>query len=532
MPFSLPATLPSALRILVDHHLAQWFAAVREAGLEARLVQLDDTFMAELRRVLAASDFVAEQLRRDPGMAWRLMQDGRLWRSLNNGELAEMLADSIAEAQAQADTEEQLAQTLRRFRQQQQVRIIWRDVTRQAPTMETTRDLSDMADACLQQAYQWVYQQLVEGFGVPYSDADEQQHLVVVGMGKLGAQELNLSSDIDLIFAFPAQGETRGGRRSLSNQEFFTRVGQRLIRLLDEVTVDGFVFRVDMRLRPYGDSGALVFSFNALEQYYQSQGRDWERYAMIKARVVAGDQLAGAELMERLRPFVYRRYIDFAAIEALRNLKQLIQREVQRKGLQDNVKLGSGGIREVEFIGQAFQLIHGGRDRSLQQRPILAVLDMLATNVYLPDEAVDELKGAYLFLRDTEHALQAIDDRQTQMLPTDSLNQARVALIMGFDSWEAFRRQLELQRSRVARHFAGVIADPDEDEAESQAPYAQWITLLTGFPEPEQAQEQLAEGGFRDAERAWALLQELMRSTQVRAMQRMGRERLDVFMPR
>ena len=529
MSFSLPVTLPSTLRVLVDHHLAQWLAAVRQAGREPDMGLLDGAFMAELETVLAGSDFVAEQLRRDPHMAWRLVQDQQLWRSLSAGEMADLLSAAIAGS----ETEDELMQRLRRFRQQQQVRIIWRDITRQASTMETTRDLSDMADTCLEQSYQWVYQQLVGDFGTPFDDAGEQQHLVVLGMGKLGAHELNLSSDIDLIFAFPAQGETRGARRSLSNQEFFTRVGQRLIRLLDDVTEDGFVFRVDMRLRPYGDSGALVFSFNALEQYYQSQGRDWERYAMIKARVVAGDQPAGAELLERLRPFVYRRYIDFAVIEALRNLKQLIQREVQRKGLQDNVKLGSGGIREVEFIGQAFQLIHGGRDRSLQQRPILAVLDMLATNVYLPDETVDELKGAYLFLRDTEHALQAIDDRQTQMLPGDSLSQARVALIMGFESWEAFRRQLELQRSRVARHFEGVIADPDEeDEEQEQAPYAQWMTLLTGFTETEQAHEQLAEGGFQNAERAWELLQTLMRSNRVRAMQRMGRERLDIFMPR
>ena len=528
MPFSLSARLPDTLQPLLDHHLSQWLWAVRQAEREDQLSQLGDSFMTELEQVLVCSDFVAEQLRRDPDMAWRLVQDGRLWRTLKSGEMAQLLSAALAGC----ETEEQVAQALRRFRQQHQVRIIWRDITRQAPTMETTRDLSDMADACLQQANQWVYQQLVSGFGTPYDENDEPQQLVVIGMGKLGAQELNLSSDIDLIFAYPAQGETRGGRRSLSNQEFFTRVGQRLIKLLDDVTVDGFVFRVDMRLRPYGDSGALVFSFNALEQYYQSQGRDWERYAMIKARVVAGDQSAGAELMERLRPFVYRRYIDFAAIEALRNLKQLIQREVQRKGLQSNVKLGAGGIREVEFIGQAFQLIHGGRDRALQQRPILAVLDMLATNTYLPDEAVDELKGAYLFLRDTEHALQAIDDRQTQMLPEDSLTQARVALIMGFDSWEAFRRQLELQRSRVARHFEGVIADPDEEEDQDQAPYTQWLTLLTGFPEPEQAREQLAEGGFKDPARTWDVLQNLMRSTQVRAMQRMGRERLDVFLPR
>ena len=187
-------------------------------------------------------------------------------------------------------------------------------------------------------------------------------------MGKLGAHELNLSSDIDLIFGYPEGGETEGAKRALDNQEFFIRLGQKLIKALDAITVDGFAFRVDMRLRPYGSSGALVLSFNALEQYYQDQGRDWERYAMIKARVVGGDQQAGAQLLKMLRPFVYRRYLDFSAIEALRSMKQLIQQEVRRKGMTENVKLGSGGIREVEFIAQAFQLIHGGRDLSLQQR--------------------------------------------------------------------------------------------------------------------------------------------------------------------
>ena len=528
MSLSLPATLPASLQRLVDHHLTQWQLAVRQAGLESSLPQLGDTFMAELQQVLVGSDFVAEQLRRDPYMAWRLVEDQRLWRSLAPGEMAELLAAALAPA----TNEDELARLLRRFRQQHQVRIIWRDLLRHASTMETTQDLSDMADVCLDQGYRWLYRHMAESLGTPCSHTDEEQHLVVLGMGKLGAHELNLSSDIDLIFAYPSSGETRGGRRSLSNQEFFTRVGQRLIKLLDEVTVDGFVFRVDMRLRPYGDSGALVFSFNALEQYYQSQGRDWERYAMIKARVVAGDQQAGAELLSMLKPFVYRRYLDFAAIEALRNLKQMIQREVQRKGLEDNVKLGAGGIREVEFIGQAFQLIHGGRDRSLQQRPILPVLDVLATNVYLPDAAVDELKGAYLFLRDTEHALQAIDDRQTQMLPTDALGQARVAWVMGFDCWDEYRVQLDLQRSKVARHFAGVIADPDEDEDQPQLDYEEWMLLWADLHEAEQAQQQLAEGGFQDPGRAWDLLRNLMGSARVRAMQRMSRERLDIFMPR
>ena len=195
--------------------------------------------------------------------------------------------------------------------------------------------------------------------------------------GKLGAHELNLTSDIDLIFGYPEGGETEGVKRPLDNQEFFIRLGQKLIKALDAITVDGFVFRTDMRLRPYGSSGALVFSFNALEQYYQDQGRDWERYAMIKARVVGGDQKAGAELLEMLRPFVYRRYLDFSAIEALRAMKLLIQQEVRRKGMSENIKLGAGGIREIEFIAQAFQLIHGGRDLSLQQRPLLKVLATL-----------------------------------------------------------------------------------------------------------------------------------------------------------
>ena len=443
MPNSLPL-LPDTLRPTLDHHLAQWRAAVDASGLASRLDELGDRFQQQLPQVLAGSDYVAEQLRRDPLMAWHLLEDERLLRPLVEGEMREMLQHELQEL----NSEEELAQRLRRFRQAQQVRIIWRDLTRMAALLETTRDLSDMADTCIDEAYQWLYLQSCASLGEPRSEAGERQHMVVLGMGKLGAFELNLSSDIDLIFAYPEPGETHGGRRSLSNQEFFIRVGQKLIKALDAPTVDGFVFRVDMRLRPYGDSGALVFSFDALEQYYQSQGRDWERYAMIKARVVAGDQAAGANLQAMLKPFVYRRYLDFAAIDALRSLKQMIQREVQRKGLQDNVKLGSGGIREVEFIGQAFQLIHGGRDRALQQRPILAVLKTLAANDYLPAQAVDELSTAYGFLRDTEHALQAVDDRQTQMLPTDALGQARIAFMLGFTDWQPFASGLILSGIR------------------------------------------------------------------------------------
>ncbi|UVK99243.1 bifunctional [glutamate--ammonia ligase]-adenylyl-L-tyrosine phosphorylase/[glutamate--ammonia-ligase] adenylyltransferase [Pseudomonas sp. B21-048] len=486
---------------------------------------------AQFAHVTAASDFVIEQSLRDPLMLLELVRCGELDRAFAPGELCAQIATAVNAA----ETDDQLGRALRRQRARQQVRIIWRDLTRQADLVQTCRDLSDMADASIDQACQWLYLRHCQQFGTPTGRrSGEPQQMVILGMGKLGAVELNLSSDIDLIFAYPEGGDTVGVKRSLDNQEFFIRLGQRLIKALDPMTVDGFVFRVDMRLRPYGSSGALVLSFNALEQYYQDQGRDWERYAMIKARVVAGDQVAGAQLLDMLRPFVYRRYLDFSAIEALRTMKQLIQQEVRRKGMADNIKLGSGGIREVEFIAQAFQLIHGGRDLSLQQRPLLRVLSTLEGQGYLPAVVVSELREAYEFLRYTEHAIQAIADRQTQMLPDGEQDQARIAFMLGFANWTAFHEQLMYWRGRVAWHFAQVIADPDEEAgAESEVTVGgEWLPLWEEAQDEEAACRQLEEGGFADASRALKALASLRGSPQLRAMQRLGRERLDAFIPR
>lgn len=486
---------------------------------------------ADFARVCAASDFVIEQSVRDPLMLLELVAWGELDRGFAPGELC----GQIAVAVQQAETEDELGRVLRRQRTRQQVRIIWRDLTRQADLVQTCRDLSDMADASIDQAYQWLYQRHCVLFGTPTGRrSGEPQHMVILGMGKLGAVELNLSSDIDLIFAYPEGGDTVGVKRSLDNQEFFIRLGQKLIKALDPMTVDGFVFRVDMRLRPYGSAGALVLSFNALEQYYQDQGRDWERYAMIKARVVAGDQVAGAQLLDMLRPFVYRRYLDFSAIEALRTMKQLIQQEVRRKGMAENIKLGSGGIREVEFIAQAFQLIHGGRDLSLQQRPLLKVLGTLEGQGYLPPAVIAELRDGYEFLRYTEHAIQAIADRQTQMLPDGTEDQARIAFMMGFPDWTAFHERLMYWRGRVDWHFRQVIADPDEEEGEESELVVggEWLPLWEESQDEEAACRQLQEGGFTDAPKALKTLAGLRSSPQLRAMQRLGRERLDAFIPR
>jgi glutamate-ammonia-ligase adenylyltransferase len=511
-------TFRAAVAALSDESLASF-----DAWPEARMTAFD--------RVCASSDFVTEQVCRDPHMLLELAQSGALERSFTAGELRSQIAAAVQAA----GCEDELGRNLRRQRMRQQVRIIWRDLSRMAGLIETCRDLSEMADACIDQAYQWLYVRHCQQFGTPIGRrSGEPQHLVILGMGKLGAVELNLSSDIDLIFGYPEGGETVGVKRPLDNQEFFIRLGQRLIKALDPVTVDGFVFRVDMRLRPYGSSGSLVLSFNALEQYYQDQGRDWERYAMIKARVVGGDHVAGEQLLDMLRPFVYRRYLDFSAIEALRTMKQLIQQEVRRKGMAENIKLGAGGIREVEFIAQAFQLIHGGRDLSLQQRPLFKVLKTLEGQGYLPATVTDELREGYEFLRYTEHAIQAIADRQTQMLPDNELDQARIAFMLGFTDWASFHERLMHWRDRVSWHFRQVIADPDDeqDDAGEVVVGGEWLPLWEESQDEEAACRQLREAGFADADKALKHLANLRGSPQLRSMQRLGRERLDAFIPR
>lgn len=532
---SLPslAALPATLKPLAERAEQNFRAAIADFSPEriSRFEGWPDERHLDFARVTAGSDFVAEQVHRDPAFLLELAATGELERGLQPGEMGAQLEALLIDC----SDEDELGRRLRRFRRRQQVRIIWRDLSRRSDLAGTCRDLSDLADACIDQSLAWLYQRHCQQFGVPIGNRSGlPQKMIVLGMGKLGAGELNLSSDIDLIFGYPEGGETQGAKRALDNQEFFTRLGQKLIKSLDAITVEGFAFRVDMRLRPYGSSGPLVHSFAALEQYYQDQGRDWERYAMIKARVVGGDQEAGQRLLELLRPFVYRRYLDFSAIEALRSMKQLIQQEVRRKGMSENIKLGAGGIREVEFIAQAFQLIHGGRDLSLQQRPLLRVLAILEGQGYLPPQVVAELREGYEFLRYAEHALQAIADRQTQMLPEDEFERIRVAFIMGFANWSAFHQAINQWRERIDWHFHQVIADPDEDEdgKVDSTIGGEWIPIWEEAVDEESACRQFADTGFTEPALAWKRLTDLRHGPQVRAMQRLGRERLDAFMPR
>ncbi len=482
---------------------------------------------ARLGTLLACSPAAAEICQRHPGWLPAWDADGELDGAIDPASWPQRVQAATAVAD---EDDAALAQTLRQYRNRAWLRSVWRDLNRLADTNETTRDLSLLAEACIVRALDFHHTKLCAEWGEPRSRSGEAQQLVVIAMGKLGARELNLSSDVDLLFAFPEGGATSGDR-SVDNQQFFARLGQRLIKALDARTVDGFVFRVDMRLRPYGQSGPLVMSFDAVEEYYQDQGRDWERYAMIKARCIAGDIDAGAALLERLRPFVYRRYVDYSAIESLRDMKALIRREVQLRNLQHNIKLGPGGIREVEFIAQCFQLIRGGNEHSLQQRSLPAVLAELRALNYLPAGDVDELLGAYYFLRDTEHALQAWQDRQTQDLPTEAAACAALAWAMGCGGdWVQFQAQLAGHRERVADHFSHIIAAPEHDDGEQGAALARWQLLLRELSQ-EAAEAAFAGAGHEDPPEAARRLLALLGSAAVQRMQSIGRERLYAFLP-
>lgn len=425
-----------------------------------------------------------------------------------------------------------LMKALRLFRRRILTRIAWSQAAQTSEAKDTLHQLSELAELLIVSARDWLYDACCREFGTPVNAAGETQRMLILGMGKLGGGELNFSSDIDLIFAYPENGQTRGGRRELDNAQFFTRLGQRLIKALDQPTIDGFVYRVDMRLRPFGDSGPLVMSFPALEDYYQEQGRDWERYAMVKARLMGGaDDASSQELRKMLMPFVFRRYIDFSVIQSLRNMKGMIAREVRRRGLKDNIKLGAGGIREIEFIVQVFQLIRGGREPALQQRALLPTLQALENLGLLPVEQVLQLRTSYLFLRRLENLLQAIADEQTQTLPSDELNQARLAWGMDYAGWPQLLDAVNAHMQAVRVVFNDLIGDdtPDAEDDQQQAQFSSlWIDAL----EPSELAPlvpQLEENALRHILQQIA---EFRRDVDKRTIGPRGRDQLDLLMPR
>lgn len=402
------------------------------------------------------SPFVERTLARFPDWVESLDFD----QAYGEGALESKLYQSLI---ASADLTD-LNRLLRQFRLQEMVRIAVRDLAGLARVEETLHDLSALADGLVSGALDWHYEDACKKYGTPIGQfSNEPQKMLVIGMGKLGGRELNFSSDIDLIFAYPEKGKATNERgRETPNDQFFIRLGQALNKSLTEYTDMGMVYRVDMRLRPFGDSGPLAVSFNELENYYEIHGRAWERYALVKARVIAGDQDKGKELFDILRPFVFRKYVDFTAIESLRELKAMINAEVQKKDKQQNIKLGRGGIREVEFIVQAFQLVHGGKNLDLQGRELLAMLSRLEQEQFLESAIVEQLRAAYLFLRKVENRLQEWNDQQTHDLPQEEEQQLCLAQSMGYDDYAGLMSALTEYLNFVQHEFDLLFADHDQ----------------------------------------------------------------------
>lgn len=460
-----------------------------------------------LRSLLLASDFALDTLCRQPAL------------------MAALDAPAAAPPALPDDAEADWPQRLRRWRAAESTRLIWRDVLGRDSVEQTLAGSTWIAEQALQVALAAVEALLASRHGRVPDGAGGSQSLVVFGLGKLGGGELNFSSDVDLVYAYAGPGQSDGAR-SLDAESWFLRAGQRLGQLLGDVTADGFCHRVDLRLRPFGSAGRLALSFAAMEQYFQREGRDWERYAWIKARPVAGDVRAGEQLLAILRPFVYRRYLDYTALDGLREMKALITAEVQKRELADHLKLGPGGIREVEFLVQALQLIRGGREPALRQRALLPTLQALAEAGHLPEATAERLATAYRFLRRLENRVQMLADQQVHELPSDPEALLRIALGLGYVDAGGLRAALEAERAVVSEEFDRLL----EARRQRQAPSAlsQYWRALPDAGE----REVLSEAGFTDAQSADAALRDFAQGPGVRTLSARGRSRLDHVLPR
>ncbi len=469
-------------------------------------------------KVWCCSRFVAEYCLRFPEELQQLIETGDLFSASQRQNYASRLAS------LHISDEPALMRELRRFRNREMVRIAWRDIAQWASLEETLYDLTELAECCVQFSLDYHYQAACKKFGTPMNSQGQAFNIVILGMGKLGAWELNFSSDIDLIFAFAEEGQLND-RKQTSYGEFFTRICRKIVKTLDEITADGFVFRTDIRLRPFGDSGPVIMTFDGLENYYLSQAREWERYAMIKARQIAGDFESGKTLEALIRPFVYRRYLDFGAFEELRTLKLKITHVLNRHDKRNNVKLGPGGIREIEFIGQAFQLIRGGQDQQLQERSIIKIISILGDMEILPSSDVTTILNGYRFLRLTENRIQQYQDKQTHDLPSNPDVQVILAYSMGFSDWESFLTELNKQRNQVHQVFEQVFSLTDSNSEDNWANQI-WENQTDGT-----CIKLLKTSGYNDPDQALKQLQYFKNSRTVNKLTRKGHAVINKLLP-
>ncbi len=506
--------------------LEPW-AAERLDALLARAVDagftpaVDSRFRPCWQQTLIASDFARDVLQRQPDL---LGPSG--WQFLAGS--GPDVADRVNGTAAGADTEAAFMAALRRVRHREAVRLVFRSVNGLDEVPETLHRTTELYVVLLRAALARAELQMEQRHGVARNADGQRQRLVVIGMGKLGAGELNFSSDIDLIFAYPEAGQS-DGPKPLENEDYFVRLGRKLVHLLSQRLDNGIVARVDMRLRPFGRAGRLALSFAAMEQYYQREGRDWERYAWIKATPVAGDLEAGTQLLETLRPFIYRKYLDYGAFAGMRKLKGKIAEQVAREDLAENLKHGPGGIREVEFCVQLLQMIRGGREPELRQHGLLKVLAHCAEQGLMDDEVAGRLRGAYLALRAAENAVQMLGDQQTHEIPDDAFSRVRIARALGFAGWSPLEADLAGHRAFVQQTFSDLLL-PHAEGAEPQGDKRD-ISLWRHARADDLTPEMMAEAGFEPGDRGRRALLSVARSADVRMMSARSGERLDRLMP-
>lgn len=514
--------------VLLDKQKENWQALVEQYPelTQDFLAQTSSDVVDDFKTAITLSDFIMRSAQQSPKRIFNMFSEKRPYHL----EQFEYLSD-LQQILTNVTSEEACHQALRLYRMEHMVCLAFADLVLSIPLDLSLAKLSELADALILGALEWLSTYCYQKWGKPVNASGELQPLLVYGMGKLGGKELNFSSDIDLIFVYPETGETVDGPRCLDNHTFFTRLAQKLITALNQKNADGFVYRVDMRLRPFGDSGPLVLSFNAMEDYYQEQGRDWERYAMLKARLIGEGKYHGT-LSSLLRPFVYRRYIDFSVIDSLRRMKMMIAQEVRRKGLINNIKLGAGGIREIEFIVQVFQLIRGGRTKELQQRNLLKVLPLLVEHQAIDEHNKNVLETAYRFLRRVENIIQAIDDKQTQTLPDCALDQARLLHVLAgqeVTTWPQFITYLDKVMAAVHQEFIALIG---EEMPHHQTEPAHWVALWESDWDLAESEQWIAsEQVDWDATKISVLLTDFKQETNKRSVGNRGRLVLGKLMP-
>ncbi|MHB8210172.1 MAG: bifunctional [glutamate--ammonia ligase]-adenylyl-L-tyrosine phosphorylase/[glutamate--ammonia-ligase] adenylyltransferase [Acidithiobacillus sp.] len=502
--------LPLEAEAITEALAATW--ATLAAEEQAELRRLGPSFAAHWVHIACVSPFARQLLLRHPHWLLRLARGGHSDLAATHGLTSDVfLAD------------------LRQYRNARMVEIIWQDRQPGEHYSETVAALSELAEICLQHAYAYGVAMLRQRHGTPRSSDGQEVPFTVLGMGKLGGRELNLSSDIDLIFCYDEGGET-DGPSPLDNSAYFQRLGRWLIQALDQRTADGFCFRVDMRLRPFGDAGPLCISAAAMEQYYQVHGRGWERYAFIKARPVAGDVAFGQSLLDTLRPFVYRRYLDYTALTGLREVKTLM--DAEQGGSSNDIKKGQGGIREIEFVCQSLQIIHGGRQPALRSTNTLDTLAAIASAGLLPADDVDQLRRAYLFLRNTEHCLQMVDDQQTQQLPRSELEWQRLACSLGLTDVMTMRETLDTFRQQNHAIFQRILASREDDrQGKNRNGEKLWQRAQTGTLETAPS-DLLQVLRFTEPEAVWTRLWRFAHSRDVASrLSTEGRQRLNRLLP-